>query len=135
MAGSGPLNSENIVEFIEELDRALHEAGGRAELYLAGGARMLFGWRTDRRTSDLDTVMRSGQTLLTTTAMKISKRLGLEPDWVNPGVTAFVPSKADPGETTLYRGKALTVRGASAEHMLAMKSEVTGTSTSTTQVY
>ena len=60
MAGSGPLNSENIGELIKELDRALHEAGGRAELYLAGGARMLFGWRTDRRTSDLDAAKRPG---------------------------------------------------------------------------
>ena len=82
---------------------------------------MLLGWRTDRRTSDLDGVMRIGQTLLMTAAMKISRRHGLEPTWVNPAVTYFVPSKPDPGETTLFSGKALTVKGASAEHMLAMK--------------
>ena len=40
---------------------------------------------------------------------------------MNPAVTHFVPSKPDPGETTLYSGKALTIKGASAEHMLAMK--------------
>ena len=40
---------------------------------------------------------------------------------MNPAVTYFVPSKPDPGETTLYSGQALTVKGASAEHMLAMK--------------
>ena len=121
MVGSGPLNSENVAGLLEDLDRELDLAGGRAELYLAGGARMLLGWRTDRRTSDLDGVMRTGQTLLMTTAMKISRRHGLEPTWVNPAVTYFVPSKPDPGETTLYSGKALTVKGASAEHMLAMK--------------
>ena len=66
MAGSGPLNSENIAGYIENLDKALDEAEGRAELYLAGGARMLFGWRTDRHTSDLDGVMRTGQAVLTT---------------------------------------------------------------------
>ena len=121
MAGTGPLNSENIGELLEELDEALAEAGGRAELYLAGGARMLFGWRKDRHTSDLDGVMRSGQAVLTTTAMRISKRLGLEPTWVNPAVTYFVPTKADAGETTLFSGTTLTVKGASMEHMLAMK--------------
>ena len=121
MVGSGPLNSENVAGLLEELDRELHRAGGRAELYLAGGARMLMGWRTDRRTSDLDGVMRTGQTVLMTAAMKISRRHGLEPTWVNPAVTYFVPSKPDAGETTLYSGKALTVTGASAEHMLAMK--------------
>ena len=121
MVGSGPLNSENVAGLLEDLDRELHRAGGRAELYLAGGARMLLGWRTDRRTSDLDGVMRTGQTVLMTAAMKISRRHGLEPTWVNPAVTYFVPSKPDPGETTLYSGKALTVKGASAEHMLAMK--------------
>ena len=121
MVGSGPLNSENVAGLLDDLDRELDRAGGRAELYLAGGARMLLGWRTDRRTSDLDGVMRTGQTLLTTAAMKISRRHGLEPTWVNPAVTYFVPSKPDPGETTLYSGKALTVKGASAEHMLAMK--------------
>ena len=121
MVGSGPLNSENVAGLLEDLDRELDRSGGRAELYLAGGARMLFGWRTDRRTSDLDGVMRTGQTRLMTAAMKMSRRHGLEPTWVNPAVSYFVPSRPDPGETTLYSGKALTVKGASAEHMLAMK--------------
>ena len=121
MVGSGPLNSESVAGLLEDLDRELDRSGGRAELYLAGGARMLFGWRTDRRTSDLDGVMRTGQTRLMTAAMKMSRRHGLEPTWVNPAVTYFVPSRPDPGETTLYSGKALTVKGASAEHMLAMK--------------
>ena len=62
MVGSGPLNSEIVVGLLEDLDRELDRAGGPAELYLAGGARMLLGWRTDRRTSDLDGVMRTGQT-------------------------------------------------------------------------
>ena len=121
MAGTGPLNSKNILRLIESLDKALHEAGGRAEIYLAGGARMLFGLRTDRHTSDLDTVMRTGQTVLMTTAMRISGQHGLEPTWVNPAVTYFVPTKPDPGEITLYSGNALTVKGASIQHMLAMK--------------
>ena len=82
MVGSGPLNSENVVGLLEELDGELHRAGGRAELYLAGGARMLLGWRTDRRTSDLDGVMRTGQTVLMTAAMKMSRTHGLEPTWV-----------------------------------------------------
>ena len=63
MVGSGPLTSESVAGLLDELDRELHQAGGgRAELYLAGRARMLLGWRTDRRTSDLDGVMRTGQT-------------------------------------------------------------------------
>ena len=113
MAGDGPLNSENIMGLIESLDKALHEADGRAEIYLVGGARMLFGLRADRHTSDLDTVMRTGQTALMTTAMRISEQHGLEPTWVNPAATYFVPAKPDPGETTLYSGNALTVKGAS----------------------
>ena len=121
MAGDGPLNSDNITEILDDLDQALAKAGGRAEIYLAGGARMLFGWRKDRHTSDLDGVMRTGGNQLMTSAMRISENHGLEPTWVNPAVTYFVPAKPDPGETTLYAGNALTVRGASIEHMLAMK--------------
>ena len=121
MTGTGPLNSENITGLLDELDKALHEVGERAELYLAGGARMLFGWRTDRHTKDLDGVLRSGRTVLMTTAIRMSERHGLEPTWLNPAVTYFVPTKPDPDETTLYSGKALTVKGASIKHMLAMK--------------
>ena len=73
MVGSGPLNSEKVAGLLEQLDRELHRAGGRAELCLAGGARMPLGRRTDRRTSDLDGVMRTGQTPLMTAAMNISR--------------------------------------------------------------
>ena len=83
MIGSGPLNFENITDLLEELDSELDRAGGRAEVYLAGGARMLFGWRADRRTSDLDGVMRTGQNLLMTSVMKMSRKRGLEATWVN----------------------------------------------------
>ena len=37
--------------------------------------------------------MRTGETVLMTAAMKISRRHGLEPTWVGPAVTYFVPSK------------------------------------------
>ena len=33
---------------MDPLEYDLHQAGDPAELYLAGGSRMLFGWRTDR---------------------------------------------------------------------------------------
>ena len=54
MAGTGPLSSENIADLLENLDKALDEAGGRAELYLAGGARMNVARRSklmDQRSS------------------------------------------------------------------------------------
>ena len=91
MAGTGPLNSENITGILDDLDDALAKAGARAELYLAGDARMLFGWWRDRHTSDLDGVMRAGRNRLMTTAMRISADHGLEPTWVNvPAVGRMV---------------------------------------------
>ena len=48
MAGNGWLTPSNINEVFKELDRSLEKEGEHVEMYVAGGARMILGLRTDR---------------------------------------------------------------------------------------
>ena len=54
MAGNGWLTPSNINEVFKELDRSLEKEGEHVEMYVAGGARMILGLRTDRVTEDVD---------------------------------------------------------------------------------
>ena len=121
MAGSGPLNAHNIISVLDALDKELAYDRARAEIYIAGGARMLFGMRSNRTTSDIDGIFRKGHGTLTKAIKKVGKRLDLPANWLNEQMTQSLPMRKDNNEVTLYHGKRLTVRGASPKHMLAMK--------------
>lgn len=73
MVGSGPLNSENVVGLLDELDRELHRAGGRAELYLAEGARSLLAevGRPDRQRVTFPTAARAAHPLTDTVRQRV----------------------------------------------------------------
>ena len=121
MAGDGFLNTSSLPKMLDALDRELGRDRTKATIYIAGGARMILGIRQDRKTSDIDGVIREGHGSVINAAQQIARREGVPETWLNEQMTQSLPRKPDTGEVTLYRGTHLTVRGASLEHMLAMK--------------
>ena len=121
MAGSGPLNRTRLTELFEELDKELRHHPGRVVMYIAGGARMALGWNEARTTRDVDGVIREGHGAAVKAITAVGRRHGLTDSWMNEEMTGGLPRGTDPGETTLFHGDSLTVKGASGRWMLAMK--------------
>ena len=127
MAGSGWLTPSNINEVFKELDTALEHEGEHVEMYIAGGARMILGLKTDRATKDIDGIIRSGRNALERAAKQVGARHGAEPGWINERMWTAMPQLNDTRAQTLYNGRHLKITGASPEHMLAMKLRATRT--------
>ena len=121
MAGSGPLNRTRLTELFKELDNELRHQRGRVVMYIAGGARMALEWSEARTTSDVDGVIREGHGEASKAIITVGRRHGLTDSWMNEQMAGGLPRGKDPGETTLFHGRALTIKGASARWMLAMK--------------
>ena len=102
MTGSGPLNAENITGLVEKLDEELQRVGGQAERRLSGVG------------PSAHSHSRGCQHCLP----------GAHDSVEVAGPPVGSPSEKHAcaaREVQLYSGRALTVKGASAEHMLAMK--------------
>ena len=125
MAGNGWLTPSNINDVFKELDRSLEKKGGHVEMYVAGGARMLLGLRTDRSTEDIDGIIRTGRKALERAAEEVGTRHGAKPGWINERMWTAIPRVEDSRARTLYEGRHLKIIGASPEHMLAMKLRAT----------
>lgn len=52
------LNRTRLDQLFTELDQELARASELAELYIAGGARMMYGLNPARRTTDVDAMIR-----------------------------------------------------------------------------
>ena len=117
---AGPLGREQVLELFEELSAELGVRGARAHIYLFGGAAMSVAFDRDRRTVDVDVRVDSGREKLMEAARAVGGRHGFEEGWFNePAVV--LPKGADKRAGTLYQSQYLTVTGASAQHLLAMK--------------
>ncbi len=95
--------------------------GARAHVYLFGGAAMSVAFDRNRRTVDLDVRVDSGREKLTEAARAVGRRRGFEEGWFNEPAAVVLPKGADERAGTLYQSQYLTVTGASAQHLLAMK--------------
>lgn len=121
MAGDGWITPSNINNVLNELDEYLAQQNQHVEMYIAGGARMVLGLTTDRKTKDIDGIIRRGRDALQEAAQAVGERRGIAPGWVNEDMWTAIPRQRDSQEQTVYKGKNLTIQGASPEHMLAMK--------------
>lgn len=118
---SGPLDRERIIELFDELSDELRFTRTRAQIYIVGGAAMSLAFARDRTTRDVDARIDTGHSRLTEAVQKIGRKYGLGDTWLNDQATTAIPRARDTRARTLYDSPYLTVTGASARHMLAMK--------------
>lgn len=118
---SGPLGRDRILELFEELSEELRFSRARAQVYVIGGAAMSLAFDRERTTRDVDARIASGHHRLSLAVRKVGLRHGLPDTWLNEQATAWMPLADDARAQTLYESPYLTVTGASASHLLAMK--------------
>lgn len=118
---SGPLGRERILELFEELSEELRFSRTRAQVYVVGGAAMSLAFDRERTTRDVDARIASGHNRLSLAVRAVGLRHGLPDTWLNEQATVWMPLADDPRAQTLYESAYLTVTGASASHLLAMK--------------
>ena len=104
MAGNGWLTPSNINDVFKELDRSLEKEGEHVEMYVAGGARMILGLRTDRATEDIDGIIRTGREALKRAAREVGSRHGAKPGWINERMWTAIPRVETPGLRRCTKG-------------------------------
>ena len=119
----GSLDREALVELLDELARRLERRKVRAQIYVIGGAAMSLAFDRSRTTHDVDVRVDSGHGALVEAVREIARERGLPESWLNEQATANIPRLPDTRAKTVYESEYLTITGASAEHILAMKLE------------
>ena len=120
----GSFDRDALIGLFGELADLLRRDGVRGHIYVIGGAAMALGYRRGRTTKDVDAhVTNHGPEHATVmeAVREIGREHDLPEDWLNETATMFSPRGEDPRARTVFSSPYLTVTGASAEHMLAMK--------------
>lgn len=120
----GSFDRDALIGLFGELADHLRRDGVRGHIYVIGGAAMALGYRRGRTTKDVDAhVMNHGpaHASIMAAVRQLARRHDLPEDWLNETATMFSPRGDDPRAKTVFSSQYLTVTGASAEHMLAMK--------------
>lgn len=108
---------------LDELARRLERRKVRAQIYIIGGAAMSLAFDRSRTTHDVDARVDSGHGALIEAVREVARERGLPESWLNEQATANIPRLPDTRAQTVYESEYLTITGASAEHILAMKLE------------
>ena len=117
----GPLGREQLLELFEELSSELARRGARAHVYVFGGAAMSVAFDRRRTTVDIDVRVDAGREKLMEAVEAVGNRHGFTAGWFSEPLAVVLPRGSDPRAATVYQSQYLTVTGASATHMLAMK--------------
>ena len=115
------LDRGRILELFDELSAELRFSRTRGQIYILGGAAMSLAFSADRRTEDVDARIDTGHSRLVEAVRKIGRKHGLTDTWLNDQATTAIPRTADVRAAVVYESPYLTVTGASARHLLAMK--------------
>lgn len=115
------LNRDQLLELLDEVSKELRHERVRAQVYAIGGAAMTLAFSQERRTEDVDARIDRGHSGLVIAVQRVGRRHGLGDSWLNEQATSNIPGAPDENARTLYESGNLTVTGASAKHLLAMK--------------
>ena len=119
----GSLDRDALIELLDDLAGRLERRKVRAQIYIIGGAAMSLAFDRRRTTHDIDARIDAGHGALTEAVLEMARERGLPGTWLNEQATVNIPRAPDLRARTLYDTPFLTITGASAEHILAMKLE------------
>ena len=119
----GSLDRDVLIELLDDLAGRLERRKVRAQIYIIGGAAMSLAFDRRRTTHDIDARIDAGHGALTEAVLEMARERGLPGTWLKEQATANVPRAPDVRARTVYDSPYLTITGASAEHILAMKLE------------
>ena len=121
---NGALTRDDILQLFTELAGKLRNRHVRGHVYIVGGAAMIFGFRRERTTHDVDARIKNDkEAVLAAIAEVAAEHNDLPANWLNENATLFMPHGEDPRPLPVFDTPDLVVTGASAEHLLAMKLE------------
>ena len=115
---SRPLAKEDMHVLFDALSEKLRRKRARANIYVVGGSAMALAY-----TRDIDARIDAGHGALIEAVHEVAAEQGLAKSWLNDQAVSAIPKARDTRARTLYATEHLTVTGASAEHLLAMKLE------------
>ena len=107
----------------DALSEKLRRKRARANIYVVGGSAMALAYTRERITRDIDARIDAGHGALIEAVHEVATEQGLANSWLNDQAVSAIPKARDARARTLYATEHLTVTGASAEHLLAMKLE------------
>ncbi len=113
------LGRNELLNALELLDRELGRMGAEADHFVVGGAAMAVAYDAHRATTDVDGVFVPSKEVRTA-ALRVAEELELEEDWLNDGVTGFLPSE-EVEQSGVYEGANPHVATATPKFLLAMK--------------
>ena len=108
-----------IEALLLELGRRLAERGVEGRLFVVGGAAMALAYGRRRVTRDVAAVFEPGETVREV-ARDVARARGLDPDWLNDGVKAFLVG-TDPDATTHVDEPGIRVEVASPRYLFVLK--------------
>ena len=120
---TGSLDREALIGLLDDLAERLQRRNVRAQVYIVGGAAMSLAFDRHRTTHDVDARIDAGHGALVEAVQEIARERGLPGTWLNEQATSTLPKVPDTRARTVYDSPWLTITGASAEHILAMKLE------------
>ena len=120
---TGSLDREALLGLLDDLAGRLERRNVRAQVYIVGGAAMSLAFDRRRTTHDVDARIEAGHGALVEAVQEIARERGLPGTWLNEQATSTMPKAPDTRARTVYDSPWLTITGASAEHILAMKLE------------
>lgn len=120
------LDRPKLLRALESLAKRLQRQGVRGQVHIVGGAAMILSYRRSRSTSDVDALVIEERDSVLCAAREVARELGLSMDWLNDDVrdlyfSSSMSLEADGPARALYDSPYLTVTGASASQLLAMK--------------
>jgi hypothetical protein len=118
----------NVLRAIQELDSAIQPTGETYTLYICGGAALIFLGFDGRRTGDVDIIEEKIDKPLLEAAAQVAQKLQISETWLNNNVSSLGQRLGKNWKTkctTLFTGKAVTLKSISRQDLINLKLHAT----------